>query len=246
MNQDLLCCQYNEEYDLLAAGSCDSVLNLYRSDTGEFVSSFCDDELLANVAPVTGIKHRPVSKNYPVNKCFTCTCLYLDSIFISKNYIFFTITIDSNGFVKCWNYNFNRCVYTIRENRQTFGITYHPRQPKFVTYGDDCKLYLYDEERKTQERILSHRWKRKVYDYIIITIITYYKYIVKQQKLMMVMYRVYSPPVSIRVQTMNCARAAGIIQFNSGICASHLPCDTYLACICAAKASMSTWKAPSC
>jgi hypothetical protein len=36
-------------------------------------------------------------------------------------------------------------------------LTYHPRYPKFVTYGDDCKIYLYDEESKTQERILSSR-----------------------------------------------------------------------------------------
>lgn len=37
-------------------------------------------------------------------------------------------------------------------------MTYHPRFPKFVTYGDDTKVYFYDEETQTQERILTARY----------------------------------------------------------------------------------------
>ncbi|KAF5303416.1 hypothetical protein FQR65_LT18991 [Abscondita terminalis] len=33
-------------------------------------------------------------------------------------------------------------IYTIREKRQTYGIAYHPRLPKFITYGDDLKIYI--------------------------------------------------------------------------------------------------------
>lgn len=59
-------------------------------------------------------------------------------------------------------------MFTIREKRQTFGLAYHPRLPKFVTYGDDCKIYLYDEETRTQERILSSRCiLNKQYKYCI-------------------------------------------------------------------------------
>lgn len=65
--------------------------------------------------------------------------------------------LDANGCVKCWSYNFNQCLYTIKEKRQTFGIVYHPRFPKFVTFGDDMKVYFYDEETKTQERVLGAR-----------------------------------------------------------------------------------------
>ncbi|XP_011297250.1 protein will die slowly-like isoform X2 [Fopius arisanus] len=48
-----------------------------------------------------------------------------------------------------------RCLYTIRENRQTLGLAYHPTLPKFVTVGDDTKLCVYDEETKALERILQ-------------------------------------------------------------------------------------------
>lgn len=57
--------------------------------------------------------------------------------------------------MKCWNYNFTQCVYTIREDRETYGIKYHPKLAKFITFGDDQKIYLYDEITKTQERVFE-------------------------------------------------------------------------------------------
>lgn len=108
---------------------------MYQSSTGEPVFTLTDSDVKDNRAPVTSIKHRPVSKVYPITNCYTGTY--------------------ANGCVKCWSYNFNKCIYTIREKRQTFGIVYHPRFPKFVTFGDDLKVYFYDEETKTQERVLT-------------------------------------------------------------------------------------------
>ncbi|RZB54404.1 transcription initiation factor TFIID subunit 5-like [Asbolus verrucosus] len=137
VNKEILCCKYNEEFDFLAAGCSDGSISLYQADTSEFVLTLTDDDLLGSTAPVTAIQHRPVSKSYPIN---------------------------ANGYVKCWNYNFKQCLYTIKESRECFGITYHPRYPKYVTYGDDSKIYLYDEESKTQERILSSSNNPKIHD----------------------------------------------------------------------------------
>ncbi|XP_044271260.1 uncharacterized protein LOC123015543 [Tribolium madens] len=144
VNKEILCCKYNEDFAYLAAGCSDGNIMMYTTENGTLFTNLIDNDIERATAPVTAIQHRPVSKSYPINNCFTCTY--------------------ANGFVKCWNYNFNQCLYTIKENRETFGLTYHPRYPKFVTYGDDCKIYLYDEESKTQERILSSSNNPKIHD----------------------------------------------------------------------------------
>ncbi|XP_060528544.1 uncharacterized protein LOC132703353 isoform X2 [Cylas formicarius] len=143
-HREALCCKYNEEYDYVAVGYSDGVIKMYQSDNGEHVFTLADSDVFENRAPVTCIKHRPVSKIYPVTHCYTGTY--------------------ANGCVKCWSYNFNECLYTIREKRQTFGITYHPRFPKFVTYGDDLKVYFYDEETRTQERVLTSSDNKDLHD----------------------------------------------------------------------------------
>ncbi|KAK4875116.1 hypothetical protein RN001_011538 [Aquatica leii] len=134
-NKTILCVKYTEEFENVAAGFSDGMIRLFKSSDGEIVRTLYDSEIQQSTSPVTSIQHRPVSKNYPIVNCLTCTY--------------------SNGCVKSWNYNYGQCIYTIREKRQTYGITYHPRLPKFITYGDDLKVYLYDEETRTQERILS-------------------------------------------------------------------------------------------
>ncbi|XP_076251701.1 uncharacterized protein LOC143190963 isoform X2 [Rhynchophorus ferrugineus] len=142
--REALCCKYNEEYDYIAVGYADGVIKMYQSSTGELVFTLYDADVKENRAPVTSIKHRPVSKIYPITNCYTGTY--------------------ANGCVKCWSYNFNQCLYTIKEKRQTFGIVYHPRFPKFVTFGDDLKVYFYDEETKTQERVLTCSDSPEVHD----------------------------------------------------------------------------------
>ncbi|CAH0556013.1 unnamed protein product [Brassicogethes aeneus] len=124
---------YTEDFEYLAGGYADGIIRMYRSDNSEPSHKLVDPEVTRS--PVTCIKHRPTSKSYPISNTLTCTY--------------------TNGCVKCWNYNFNQCVYTIREKRQTYGLTYHPRLPKFVTYGDDMNIYMYDEETRTQERTLT-------------------------------------------------------------------------------------------
>ncbi|CAH1279506.1 unnamed protein product [Diabrotica balteata] len=132
--REALCCKYNEEYDYIAVGYTDGVIRIYQALTGKHVFTLEDDDVKNVRAPCTCIKHRPVSKVYPITNCYTGTY--------------------ANGCVKCWSYNFNQCLYTIKEKRQTFGLSYHPRFPKFVTYGDDLRVHFYDEETRTQERIL--------------------------------------------------------------------------------------------
>ncbi|KAJ8970513.1 hypothetical protein NQ314_001189 [Rhamnusium bicolor] len=138
-SREALCCKYSEEFDYIAAGYADGVIKGYNSSTGEEVFSLSDQDVKDRRAPVTSIKHRPVTKIYPIT-----------------NY--------ANGCVKCWSYNFNQCLYTIKEKRQTFGITYHPRVPKFVTYGDDLRVYFYDEESKIQERVLMSSEDQETHD----------------------------------------------------------------------------------
>lgn len=43
----------------------------------------------------------------------------------------------------------------VKENRQTLGATFHPKIKKFLTYGDDATLHLYDEETMTVEQVFE-------------------------------------------------------------------------------------------
>lgn len=139
-----LCCKYNEDFSLYSGGGVDGILRIFNAENNECLSSLSDSDSVGRTASITSVKHRPVTKNYPINNCFTCTYV--------------------NGLVKCWNYNYKQCIYTIREGRQTYGLAYHPRLPKFITYGDDLKIYLYDEETKIQERVLQASEKKEYHD----------------------------------------------------------------------------------
>ncbi|KAJ8955256.1 hypothetical protein NQ318_000283 [Aromia moschata] len=132
--KEALCCKYSEDFEYIAAGYTNGEIKIYQSSSGEHVLTLSDDDVVNHIAPVTNIKHRPSSKAYPISNTFTATY--------------------ANGYVKCWSYVFKQCLYTIKENRQTYGITYHPKFPKLITYGDDQKIYFYDEESKVQERIM--------------------------------------------------------------------------------------------
>ncbi|KAJ2952731.1 hypothetical protein O0L34_g7083 [Tuta absoluta] len=131
-NKDIMCCKYTEDTLEIAAGFTDGVIRLFDCSTGSCTHTLVDDECRSYPGPVTTIKHRPVSKAHPTTNV------------LLASYI--------NGCIKCWKYRYNTCLYTIREKRQTLGLSYHPRYTKFVTYGDDCKLNMYDEEAQTQER----------------------------------------------------------------------------------------------
>lgn len=133
VDQDVLCVCYTETYDFLAAGLSDGNVAFFEVNSGENTLVLCDIEMLQNPAPVTAVKHRPVHSSHPITHTVTATY--------------------ANGCVKCWHYPTAQCLYTIREKRQTLGLAYHPRLPKFVTVGDDAILYLYDEETKTRERV---------------------------------------------------------------------------------------------
>lgn len=72
----MLCCQYTEDFEKLAVGFTDGMIRLFKTSNGELTETLCDAETEKNSAPVTGIKHRPVSKVYPITDCVTCTCRY--------------------------------------------------------------------------------------------------------------------------------------------------------------------------
>ncbi|EFN78105.1 Uncharacterized WD repeat-containing protein alr2800, partial [Harpegnathos saltator] len=130
---EVLCICYTEAYDFLAAGLANGLLKFYRLATGEDALTLCDAEMMQNPAPTTAVKHRPVHDSHPITHTVIATY--------------------ANGCVKCWHYPTAQCLYTIREDRQTLGLAYHPVLPKFVTVGDDTTLRLYDEETKRRERV---------------------------------------------------------------------------------------------
>ncbi|XP_065173437.1 WD repeat-containing protein 5-like [Atheta coriaria] len=124
--------QYTEEFDFLMAGYADGTIGAINERLE--VAFVLTDDLTKDTCS-TGMKHRPVSRNYPITNTFMCTY--------------------SNGLIKCWNYNFKECTWTTEEKRLTAGIAYHPRNNKFVTFGDNRRINLYDEDSKRQERVLS-------------------------------------------------------------------------------------------
>lgn len=71
---DVLCCTYTEDFESIAVGFTDGVVRLFKSDTMEMVQTLSDVETQSSMSPVTSVKHRPVSKNYPVTNTMTCTC----------------------------------------------------------------------------------------------------------------------------------------------------------------------------
>ncbi|KPJ06103.1 WD repeat-containing protein tag-125 [Papilio machaon] len=143
-NKDIMCCKYTEDVNDIALGFSDGTVRLFDCNNGNCSHTLVDDECRTYPGPVTGIKHRPVSKSHPVTNTL--------------------LTSYVNGYVKCWKYNYHQCLYTIREKRQTLGLCYHPRHSKFVTYGDDAILNMYDDETQTQERAFHSSGKRGTID----------------------------------------------------------------------------------
>ncbi|XP_043523974.1 uncharacterized protein LOC122536024 [Frieseomelitta varia] len=143
IEQDILCVCYTETYDFLAAGLTDGSLKLYKTSSDEVLTLY-DTEMLQKPSPTTSVKHKPVHRSHPLSCTVTATY--------------------ANGCVKCWHYPTSQCLYTIREKRQTLGLAYHFRLPKFVTVGDDAKVILYDEETKTQERVFHASESLEVMD----------------------------------------------------------------------------------
>lgn len=84
------------------------------------------------------------------------------SIFLNEHFLKICLNrisnvTDVNGIVKCFNYNTQECIFTINEKRQTYGLTFHPRLHKFITYGDDLKINFYDYETQVKERTFKRR-----------------------------------------------------------------------------------------
>ncbi|XP_028042374.1 transcription initiation factor TFIID subunit 5-like [Bombyx mandarina] len=143
-NKEIMCCKYTEDVNEIATGFTDGTIRLFSCNDGTCTHLLVDDECRSYPGPVTAIKHRPVSKAHPI----TNTLL--------SSYV--------NGCIKCWKYKYDQCLYTIREKRQILGLNYHPRFSKFITYGDDSKLNMYDEEAQTQERAFYSSQRKNIMD----------------------------------------------------------------------------------
>ncbi|KAJ8976808.1 hypothetical protein NQ317_012367 [Molorchus minor] len=165
-DKDALCCKYSEDYDYIAAGYTNGVIRVYSSSTGEEVYTLVDSDVDDKIAPfseeesIQPRKRRTVTgeKNEIAVLAADNRTPHTNSRALDSDLGILQTSIlrmkHANGYVKCWNYTFSQCLYSIQENRQTYGISYHPRFPKFVTYGDDQRIYFYDEESKVQERVL--------------------------------------------------------------------------------------------
>lgn len=62
---------------------------------------------------------------------------------------------DTDGKVILWDYFSGSIVKEATENRQVLGSEYHPKLSKFLTVGDDAKIFLYDEETMKVERVFE-------------------------------------------------------------------------------------------
>ncbi|XP_044755445.1 uncharacterized protein LOC123314319 [Coccinella septempunctata] len=142
---DQLCCHYNQDYSLLATGGADGVVRLYDTPNFDFAKSIRGgNDTEGFTSCVTCIKHKPVLKPDQIDNHFTFTYV--------------------NGIVKCFNYKSKECIFTINEKRQTYGLAFHPRLNKFVTFGDDLKINLYDYETQVKERTFKRSGKKTVHD----------------------------------------------------------------------------------
>ncbi|KAL4710745.1 hypothetical protein ACJJTC_004390 [Scirpophaga incertulas] len=143
-DRNIMCCKYTEDSKHIAIGLTDGVIGVFDCNTGKSTHTLVDEECQSYPGPVTAIKHRPVSSSHPV----TNTLL--------ASYV--------NGCIKCWQYKYRQCLYTIREKRQTLGLCYHRHYSKFITFGDDAKLNMYHEEAQTQERSFYSSKRKNIFD----------------------------------------------------------------------------------
>ncbi|XP_068085260.1 WD repeat-containing protein 5 homolog [Anabrus simplex] len=130
-DSDVLCVKYVPIHDFVAAGLSNGKIGIYNLAAGKYERTLRESDENKYVIPVTCIKTR--RKN--LSDKATLTATYVD------------------GTVRCWEYVKAVCLFTMKENRQIFGLAYHHRLPKFITVGDDSRVILYDEDRGVQEHI---------------------------------------------------------------------------------------------
>lgn len=57
--------------------------------------------------------------------------------------------------MRFWNCSSGEMISEARENRQTLGAAFQPKTKKFITYGDNAALHLYDEETMKVEQVFQ-------------------------------------------------------------------------------------------
>ncbi|XP_071790081.1 uncharacterized protein [Asterias amurensis] len=131
--QDVMCCRYNEDGTMLAAGFVDGSIKVYATDTGAALYNLVDDETSDAHLPCTSILFRPYT---PGDK--------------SLNLLLATY---ASGMVKFWHTSTCTCIHTTHENRQTLTVAYNKDVSMYITAGCDEKIYVYDDN--TRKRIFT-------------------------------------------------------------------------------------------
>lgn len=101
---------------------------------------------------VTAISHTPLR----CTQTLTCSCTLNNS----TNMYFMklrSVGLDSGGVVKLWDILTGHCMFSIKEKREILGVLHHPVHSRFITYGDDGKIHLYDMETQSLEAIYQSR-----------------------------------------------------------------------------------------
>ncbi|GLV32355.1 will die slowly [Carabus blaptoides fortunei] len=137
-DRNVLCVKYTDSRKSIAAGCIDGTVNLYDVKTHEHEIALVDTDTKHIDNAVTAISHSPLRSTQ------TLTCSY------------------SGGVIKLWDIRTGQCMFSIKENREILGVLHHPSQPRFITYGDDAKINLYDMETQTLEAIYQSSVKLKV------------------------------------------------------------------------------------
>ncbi|KAK7867843.1 hypothetical protein R5R35_003519 [Gryllus longicercus] len=126
---EVLSIKYTSGYQYLAVGMTNGTIDLYTMPTGVLVRNLAEKDK-GSVGPVTNIKHG-------------MTPLHVRNITATH----------VDGTIKCWDIHSGSIKYSIREKRQVLGLAYHPQLAKFITFGEDARIHLYDEESSCLEGV---------------------------------------------------------------------------------------------
>jgi len=65
------------------------------------------------------------------------------------------------GYVLYWSLETGDCLKTISEGQQIMGFTYHPKEPKFLTFGDDARIRMYDIETGKATMLFENSYRKE-------------------------------------------------------------------------------------
>ncbi|RZF33964.1 hypothetical protein LSTR_LSTR012084 [Laodelphax striatellus] len=110
----------------IVAGAVNGVVTVYETKTLEkqhvLTTPPLDND---DFVPVTSVAPFPLRRASYGTRCFVSY---------------------SNGLLKLWNIAEEKSLVTLNEARQSRGVRIHPNFPIFASYGEDSKIFIYNEE----------------------------------------------------------------------------------------------------